>query len=72
MPLTRSQLLKILADNRKELLDAEAEVVAAYEGSSVIVEAEVVRYLAILRQNVERIERMLGESDATSGASDRE
>ncbi len=64
MTLTRSQLLKILDDNRNELQKAEAEVVAAYEGSSVVVESEVVRYLAVLRMNVGRIERMLGDTDA--------
>jgi hypothetical protein len=47
MPLTRSQLLKILADNKRELENAESEIVDAYEGSGVVVEAELIRYLAL-------------------------
>ena len=55
---------QVLDNNRNELQKAEAEVVAAYEGSSIVVEAEVVRYLAVLRMNVGRLERMLGDTDA--------
>jgi hypothetical protein len=58
MPLTRSQLLKILADNKRELENAESEIVDAYEGSGIVVEAELIRYLEVLRKNVARTEKL--------------
>jgi hypothetical protein len=69
MPLTRTQLLKILADNKSELENAESEIVEAYEGSGVVVEAELVRYLEVLRKNVARIEKILNEPDSATEPS---
>jgi hypothetical protein len=69
MPLTRSQLLKILADNKRELENAESEIVDAYEGSGVVVEAELIRYLEMLRKNVARTEKLLNEPDSATGPS---
>ena len=50
MPIKRSQLLKILTNNKKELEEAEAAIAA--NGSDAEAEAEVGEDLAVLRKNV--------------------
>jgi hypothetical protein len=59
MPNLRSQWLKILNDNKTAIDEAEKR--AAEETSDTALEAEGVRYLAVLRKNVVRIEKMLNE-----------
>ena len=61
MPHTRSQWLKILNDNKTALEEAEKH--STDESSETDLEAEAVRYLAVLRKNVERIEKMLSKPD---------
>jgi hypothetical protein len=47
-----------LAHNQQELQEAEAALAV---GSEAELQAEVVWYLAVLRKNVQRIEKMLNE-----------
>jgi hypothetical protein len=64
MPLTRSQLLKILADNRQKLTIAESEPPAISSDDEE--QAEAQWHLAILRKNIAGIEKILAEQDASS------
>jgi hypothetical protein len=61
MPITRSQLLKILADDKMELEEAEASF-AERAVCEADLEAEADRLLMVLRNNVQRIEKILSRS----------